>query len=338
VSPVKVVVAATAPDIQAEGIARAVAERKDMTLVAGRVLAVSDTDALLESRSLTGQCGIILVGTDADTHEPAERYLARFRDCVVIRVTAPLGDVVRVATHQLGLQELLDELRALVDQTGIGPRGRVAHLLADSVETRRADTTVRHGALLNAAIQWIHETLRNAVQGLAGGNGDLPGLTVTASTLVELLDATREQTTANAPNSLQAADQALIRAIAGVGGSAEPLASMVRELRQSDYEFRLLLLALAPELDPRYQRCMGVLLDDLGRRVGTLGLYAALLGDPVDVRVALSSTGNLVRWRVFETQTGVLPPADEPLRLDPVLGACPSSRGIFGTNVIPFEA
>jgi hypothetical protein len=318
-SPVKVVVAATAPDIQAEGIARAVAGREDMALVAGRVLAVSDTDALLESRSLMGQCGIILVGTDADTHEPAERYLARFPDCVVMRVTAPLGDVVRVAAHQLGLQELLGELRALVDQTGIGPRGRIAHLRADSVETRRADTTVRDGALLNAAIQWIHETLRNAVLGLSGGNGDLPGLTVTASTLVELLDATREQTTANAPDSLQAADEALVRAIAETGDGGEPLALMIRDLGQSDYEFRLLLLALAPELDPRYQRCMGVLLDDLGRRVGTLGLCAGLLGEPVDVRVALGSTGNLVRWRVFETQTAALPPADEPLRLDPAL-------------------
>ncbi|MDM0116710.1 ATP-binding protein [Variovorax sp. J22R133] len=315
----KVVVAATAPDIQAEGIARAVAGRDDMTLVAGRVLTVSDVEALLESRSLTGQCGIILVGTDADTHDPAERYLARFQDCVVMRVTAPLGDVVRVATHQLGLQELLRELRALVDQSGIGPRGRIAHLRADCLETGRADTAVRDGALLNAAIQWIHETLRNAVLGLAGGNGDLPGLTVTASTLVELLDAAPEQATANATNSLQAADSALVRAINQTEGSGEPLASMVRDLELSHFEFRLLLLALAPELDARYQRCMGVLLDDLGRRVGTLGLYVALLGEPVGVRVALASTGNLIRWRVFETQTGVLPAADEPLRLDPVL-------------------
>jgi hypothetical protein len=124
---VNVVVTATAPDIQAEGIARAVEEREDMTLVAGRVLAVADTDALLESRLLPGRYGIVLVGTDADTDKPAERYLAQFPNCVVMRVTAPLGDVIRIATHQLGLQELLSELRTLVDQAGFSPRANVAH-------------------------------------------------------------------------------------------------------------------------------------------------------------------------------------------------------------------
>src|SRR5207247_2006059 len=84
-------------------------------------------------------------------------------------------------------------------------------------------------------------------------------------------------------------------------------------------EFRLLLLTLAPELDPRYQRCMGVLLDDLSRRVGTLGLYSALLGEPVDVRMALGSGATLVQWRLLEAHTGTLPAADEPLRLDPAL-------------------
>jgi hypothetical protein len=127
VSPVNVVVTATAPDIQAEGIALAVAKRKDMKLVAGRVLAVADTDALLGSRSLTGRCGIILVGTDVDTHAPAERYLAQFPDCVVMRVTVPLGDVIRIAAHRLGLQELLSELRTLVNQTGSSQRANMAH-------------------------------------------------------------------------------------------------------------------------------------------------------------------------------------------------------------------
>jgi AAA+ superfamily predicted ATPase len=325
VSRVQVVVAATAPDIQAEGIAGAVAERVDMMLVAQRVLTVAETNALLESRSLTGRCGIILVGPDADTEEPAERYFAQCPDYVVMRVTAPLGDVVRVATHCLGLQELLDELRALVDQADLSPQARVADLRSNSVGTkttdREAKPTGRGGPLLSAAILWIHATLRNAVSGLTRGSGDLPGLTVTGTTLVELLDATHERAAASPPDPLRAADDGLIRAFAAAEGSTEPLISIVRHFALSDLELRLLLLALAPELDPRYQRCMGILLDDLGRRVGTLGLYADLLGEPADVRVALGSTGNLAYWRVFEMHAGVLPPADEPLRLDPALTA-----------------
>jgi AAA+ superfamily predicted ATPase len=312
VPPVNVVVAATAPDIQAEGIAGAIAEREDMTLVSGRVLAVRETDALLESHVLTGPCGIVLVGPDADTEEPAERYLAESVEYVVMRVTAPIGDIVRVATHRAGLQELLIALRSLVDQAGATPHTRVAHF--------RPTTARSPGPLLNASIRWLHETFRNAVDGLSRGSGDLPGLTVTASTLVEMLDGKRKEEGSDAQPSLIEANAALVRALATEGVS-EPLARISCVLALSGVEFRLMLLALAPELDPRYQRCVGVLLDDLGRRVGTLGLYSALLGEPVDVRLALGASANLARLRVFETLTAGLPAADEPLRMDSALAA-----------------
>jgi hypothetical protein len=320
VSSVNVVVAATAPDIQAEGIAGAVAERTDMTLVGGRVLTVEEADELFESRSLTGRCGIILVGPDADTEAVAERYVAESTNYVVMRVTVPFGDVVRVATHRAGLTELLTALRALVDHAGVTCHRRVAHFRSASSDALNG-TARGPGPLLKAAIRWIHETLRHAVAGLAAGTGDLPGLTVTGATLVDLLDTAREKASANAPDSLDAATDALTKALAADEGSTEPLAAIGRALALSEVEMHLLLLALAPELDPRYQRCIGVLLDDLGRRVGTLGLYAALLGEPVDVRLKLSSAANLAYWRVFETHGGVLPPADEPLRVDPSLVA-----------------
>ena len=130
-SPVEVVVIATAPDIQAEAIARAVAQRPDMTLIAGRVLTVSESDALQESKPPADRCGVILVGADSDTEEPAERYLAVFSNCVVMRVTAPIGDVVRVAAHHIGLQDLLGELRTLVDQSGSGPQAQAVQLRDD---------------------------------------------------------------------------------------------------------------------------------------------------------------------------------------------------------------
>ena len=324
-SPVEVMVTATSPDIQAEGIARAVAERLDMTLVEGRVLTVAETDALHRSRSLSKRCGLILIGADTDTEEPAERYLAQFPYYVVIRVTVPIGDVVRVATHRIGLQQLLSELRTLVDQPGFSSQTHVAHLrtnLFEKVRTAKAQERKSPGGpLLTAAIQWIHETLRNAVAGLKEGDGDLPGLTVTATTLAQVLDATQELTTTTAPASVRIADDALIVALTAAEESHEPLASIVRTLSLSDHELRLVLLAIAPELDPTYQRCMGVLLDDLGRRVGTLGLFAALIGQPTEVRVSVGYSGALARWRVLDVPSGVLPPADESLRVDPALVA-----------------
>jgi ATPase family associated with various cellular activities (AAA) len=57
----------------------------------------------------------------------------------------------------------------------------------------------------------------------------------------------------------------------------------------------------------------------MGRRVGTLGLYAELLGEPSGVRQMLACSGALTRWHLVEMSTPGLPAADEPLRLDPAL-------------------
>jgi hypothetical protein len=322
VLPVNVVVAATAPDIEAEAIAAAVAERNDMRVVSGRVLQLSTIDALVDS--LLAPCAVVLVGPDGETEEPADRFLLKCPDCVVMCVTAPHGDLVRIARHGPGLQDLLDALRALVDNSNVTPQVRVGHFrgrleAAGSEAITPLGDATRDAAVLSAAIKWIHAILRNAVVGLANGSGDLPGLTVTASTLVAQLDATAVRTAAD--GVLQEAEDALTRALAERDNELEPLARITRALALSDLELRLLLLALAPELDARYQRCIGVLMDDLSRRVGTLGLYAALLGEPTSVRLALSSTGHLVRWRVIDLQAGLLPPADEPLRVDPCLVA-----------------
>jgi ATPase family protein associated with various cellular activities (AAA)/winged helix domain-containing protein len=324
VLPVNVVVAATAPDIEAEAIAAAVAERSDMRLVSGCVLQVAAIDALVDS--LFAPCAVVLIGPDADTEEPADRFLLKCPDCVVMRVTAPHGDLVRIARHGPSLQDLLGAVRALVDHSDVAPRVRVAHfrprIAAAGSETITAPGDARRdGAVLGAAIKWIHAILRNAVAGLANGSGDLPGLTVTATTVVAQLDATAVRTAADTLGVLREAEDALTRALAQRDNELEPLARITRALALSDLELRLLLLALAPELDARYQRCIGVLMDDLGRRVGTLGLYASLLGEPTSVRLALSSTGHLIRWRVLDLQAGLLPAADEPLRVDPCLVA-----------------
>jgi hypothetical protein len=88
-----------------------------------------------------------------------------------------------------------------------------------------------------------------------------------------------EHAASDSAESLKDAEDALTRSFATTGAEFEPLAVVARVFDLSNLELRMLLLSLAPELDLRYQRCIGVLLDDLGRRVGTLGLYTALLGE-----------------------------------------------------------
>jgi AAA+ superfamily predicted ATPase len=164
--------------------------------------------------------------------------------------------------------------------------------------------------------------LRHAVRGISDeGGADLPGLTMSAATMSSLLDARDARPGWSTDADLQAADAVLVDAIESRGADGEPLAALVENLGLHRLELLFLLLVLAPEFDPRYQRCIGLLLDDLGRRVGTLGLYSSLIGDPAEVRWSLAQSGNLARWRLLDTRSAGLPYADEPLRADAVIAA-----------------
>jgi AAA+ superfamily predicted ATPase len=97
------------------------------------------------------------------------------------------------------------------------------------------------------------------------------------------------------------------------------MAVAARVFKLGSLEFKLMVLTLAPELDFRFQRCIGFLLDDMSRRVGTMGLYCGLLGLTTNVRDELAVAGALARWSVFERDLGRPATADEPLKLDPFL-------------------
>ncbi|MGH8238942.1 MAG: ATP-binding protein, partial [Steroidobacteraceae bacterium] len=215
---------------------------------------------------------------------------------VVLRVEV-VGVIVRIGLLDPDMKIMLQYLRDLVERAGRDPLDRVSRLQLhpapsderDAAQTQALPQLLEPRPLLDAALTWIQAVLRRA--GLK-----LPG---------------EEQTPA-------AADEALNDALRGADARSEPLAALARRLDLSALEFRLVLLALAPELDTLYQRCIVELIGEVGRRVGTLGLYAALLGDPVAVRRELALSGNLARWRLFENRTGHgLPAADESLRLDP---------------------
>ena len=306
VSPMNVVVVATARDIQAETMARAIMDRTDMDLVCGRVLTIEEAVQLLGSSAPQARYAIVIVGPDSDTQEPAERFLVDFVNVVVMCLAAPRGDLVRLsAHHHLGLEELFAGLRALVDAAPAAGRFARSVGVIDPV-----------GTVLAEARKWIHEVFRAAITRLPKGNGEILGLSTTAQSLLETLDSEAHGESASADDRLTELNDQLNAALASAQCAAEPLAALTRIFNLGALELRLLLLAIAPELDARYQRCVGVLLDDLSRRVGTLGLYAGLLGEPTEVRHDIGSLANLSRWRVFESNGGTQPAADEPFRVD----------------------
>ena len=174
------------------------------------------------------------------------------------------------------------------------------------------------GRLLEAAIKWDHALLRAATARLFETGRET--VEFTRVPIVDWLDP-REACTPLDLNAAAEADEELTEALRNSGKSGEPLAKLVLGLELDPAEFRLIVLALAPELDVRHQNWISLLMDDPGRRTGTLGLYEELLGFPSRIAAGIGRSDRLARWRLFEGARDVLPAADMPLRLDPPLRA-----------------
>ncbi|MGE5113272.1 MAG: ATP-binding protein [Acidobacteriaceae bacterium] len=319
VSRIHVVVASTSPDLEAEGIARSVASHSDMNLVEGRCFSTQDIDRVLESIPPATPCALVLVERVSESDEPARRWLAKRSDLVVLRVD--IKGHVRIGLRDPRLESLLAALRELVEGVTGNNRERIARIQLESggspaPEGPDISQVLTQRPLLRAVINWVHKVLRDAVADVSDENGDVHGLSVTRATLLHALDTTPPE---DQPTEVREAEKALEDALKDPTNSSEPLAILMSALGLTFLEFRMLLVGLAPELDLRFQRCIGFLLDEMGRRVGSSGLYSNLLGPTVRVREELAQSGALARWLVFESERGRQAAADEPLRVDPFL-------------------
>lgn len=318
-SRINVLVATTSPDLKAEVIAASVAARHDMDLIASRCVTATEVDAVLQSLASSTRSAVILVGRSTETNELAQRWLAQCAYLVVLQVDV-VDDLVQIGLRDPRLESLLTTLHELVERVGNERQERIAHIQLPSI---RSSVEASQGAtqrpLLEASINWVQTLLRNAVEAVSDENGDVHGLSVTRATLLQSLDATSERVINNRQRNLLDADAALGLALAAADATVEPLAAVANVFELEPLDFRMMVLTLAPELDLRFQRCIGFLLDEMGRRVGTMALYSSLLGATARVRGKLINSGALERWLVFETSGGRPPAADEPLRLDPFL-------------------
>jgi len=312
VSLINVVVAITSPDVKAEIIAEGVKARPDMNLVRGEHVEATEVDAILETIPRLSQCALVIVGHPAETYELAERWLAERPDIVVMRVDV-VGDMVRIGVRPR-LDSLLTTLRRLVEHVGTHEPGQVTRMQPRSVgfDVKAADAQSPPRSLMQASIDWVHRRLQDAVESVPEENGDVNGLCVTRKTLLQALDSGPHDPSRDLAN----ADAALDLALANADPKSEPLAAAAKFFDLTPLEFRMMALALAPELDLRFQRCIGFLLDDISRRAGTIALFSSLLGVTARIRSELADDGALARWLVFEDYAGRQPTADEPLRVD----------------------
>lgn len=312
---ITVLVAATSPDIKAEVIAASVAARPDMHLAANRTLTVSEVHNTLAAIPESNSCAVVLVGGSFDPAGPARHWLD-LRPNLVVMLVDVVGDIVHMGLRDPSLKSVLAALHELAAKAGTPalPAARVAPLQLPAPGASHVYAIAQERSLLHACINWIHAILRRAIEHFPEGTGDVPGYSVTRATLLHSL---------NQPSaiSMSGVDEAALDAAmnsAAVG--SEPLAVALRELRLEPKEFRLLLLALAPELDLRYQRCFGFLLDNMSRRAGTIGLCCTLLREAGGLRPELDHSAALARWLAFDGNVSQLA-IDEPLRVDPYLAA-----------------
>jgi len=326
-TPTRIVVAFGAPDPYVPGIMSALGERPEFELVGGAAVELAQLDALLAQPS-TRAVVVVLIGASADLDRHAARLMDRTPAFVIVRIGVP-GHVLRVDARvdaaKLGLEQLFAALWNLAAEHEHAPADRVLRLELHVGESE----TARSGAgpravrpVLECAHRWLHAVLAAA---LSAGAPRLEQLAVAvpAKSAGERLTREPPGTHPDPPDDVGAARRALLEAAAA--DPAEPLVVLRRALGLADDEWLAAILALAPELDVRYQLAFGALQDDLGRRAPSAPLLAALLGEPVETRLGWAASGALVRWRLFETvsraRPEVIPNGDEGIRLDPCVVA-----------------
>jgi AAA+ superfamily predicted ATPase len=322
VSPISVLIAATAPDIKADGIAAGIAARDDMALLERRIVTLDEVVSQLARVPGRQKVALILVGAPAST-EPLASELLRERSNLVILNVDIAGDELRVSLRDIGLQALLTSLRDLVERVGSAPEQRLSRIrlaVAGNGDTgsRAQPTLVEARPVMRAALEWIRAVLVQAVGRLPDDKTDFPGAALTRAAVLELMSSKSEAAPATGDERVRA-EAELHEALAKADPRTEPLAALAAACQLTRLEFRLALLALAPELEPRFQRCLALLQDDASRRVGSVTLYASLLGSPPETRLRLSLSGHGARWRLWDTRGGRVPSAEEPMRLDPHL-------------------
>ncbi len=315
-NPLRMIIASMQPDLVADLVAQgmfaAVRHHADIELLADRVLATDEVAAALVGLDEQSRCALIYIDNDNSADEPS---LERLPDCsalVVVRVV-PDAYAIRVDAQDVGIDALLSAVALLSGEPGRPPRQSGVPPAAPS------GTAADKGArpLLAAAMAWIHALMSQAVERRRVLAGELPGLTVSHEAVRLMLDSDAPVAAAGQIDALGRAEAELVAALDAADADTEPLAALYRRLGLDLVEWKLVLLALAPEIDRRYQTCIGFLLDDMGQRAGTLALFAAMLGEPATVRRRLAAAGRLAQWRLLGHAPGAALPSDQPQRVDP---------------------
>jgi len=317
--PLRVLVAHTEAGLWPEIIAGALAATEDVHVVGRSPIATEEIEATLSRDNEID----VLIAMGPHLGEMGERILQSHPSLVISHIeVAPA--MLNVQLHNVGLDGLLDALRSLARKTPDAPATRrlafrlIARLNEPDPAIEMVEPRDDERLIPQHVIEWLDSRLLDYhdKSPCSPRHGSTP-LCRSAESLEMMLTANRIET----PDSPD--DDTLTRRLfeppeKSPGNAA--LYALWDRLQLTHDELCAVVLALAPELDHRYQLVYGCLQDDMARRFPSLGFVCAVLGDPAQMRLALAHADGLRRWRLF-VGPGDFACAEDPVQLDPSVAA-----------------
>jgi len=300
-------------------IAEALVASPDFELVGGGIVALSEIEDRLQKED-RGIQALIVVG---DINAAAlDAILARHADVVVSHVAIG-SEIVRINLADLDLNQLFGTLRLLAREPH-APDQALEYRLAPARGLMQqgwklAPLNPARTELNAAALVWIDAALLCEYLSQPGASSDVAGRAREPTAIGEFLKSRGDRKFGDASRrASQAADATAAQFFEMLDAPAargDALARLYRALALTRSEMKLVLLALATELDAKYQPVFGILEDDMGRRGPGFALACSVAGGATGLRAEITASGALTRWLLL-VSGGLLPRADELLRLD----------------------
>ncbi|WP_447007953.1 ATP-binding protein [Saccharothrix isguenensis] len=162
------------------------------------------------------------------------------------------------------------------------------------------------------AVEWrVRQAVAARAEGDPTPHDPHRGLYLTADAVRRILDGRRE------PLAPPDADPDLDVLAAAVADPGPRLPALARRFGLEPVDVEFLLVALAPDVDARFERLYGYLNDDVTRRRATVGLALELCGLPAAGagRFRFSASAPLVGSGLLEVRDGDLPTLSRALRV-----------------------
>lgn len=320
-----ILVAEATKDILAESIAIAIRERSDVDLALNKVVLAQEVFDLLSQEVITPDV-IILVGHMGELQQYSTDLLANFPGLVVARVVIG-SEVVQMDLRQMDLQELILSVCDLFQRHATSLEHRSSEYKVFPNDFATNDSEVRLGlveirqpqTMLSRVTEWLDGVLRIYLQRSSAASNDFPGLSVSRTTIENLLQEGTKTDRFGFDNEREALDSSLMAAIDDTQATDDTLVALCKGFELTALEIQAFLICIAPELDAKYERIYGFINDDLGRRSATLSLVSLLLGNTLETRIQLAKSALFNRWRLLGKYEAAWPHGDDLLRVEPSL-------------------